>query len=247
MTDHHLSFQAGGLLQRRRREPEPLGEEPQHGACHGGSVRVPARDVVEAGMRHPNRVAPVGPETDPDGVAPARGGGAVQVDVGVVFDPAAGRVAAVVRGALGCRELVEGAHRGDRPRGVVVRDGERLVVVDEVEEAPVSGGLGRGGGGDRGGKGEVNDWDGYTGRSERSGGVGIRVDEEFRDGGDTGLDEATHAGPGLVEGLHERGAVGRYWRSNLTACRMLFTKPVLKKLPKSQPRVRPFGQKAKFI
>jgi hypothetical protein len=177
-------------------------------------VRVPLEDLVAADCRNARRVGPSGPQRNLDGVAPARGG-VVQVDVGEVGDPAV-HGAGVMGGALGGRELVEGAHGGERQFGVVFRDGEGPVVVDEVEEAPAAGGLGCGSCGDRCGEGEVDDGDGDAGRSERRGGVGVWVDEELRDGGGARFDEAAHAGAGLVKGLEERGAVGlgrrRRWR-----------------------------------
>lgn len=208
MAHHNLALEAGSRLQPRGPEPEPLRKEPQHGAPDGGGVRVPLEDLVAAGGRGARRVGPIGPKRDLDGVAPARGGGPVQVDVGKVGDPA-GHGAAVVRGALGGRELVEGAHGGERPRGVVLgdADAEGLVVVDEVEEAPAAGGLGCGGGGEGRGEGEVDDGDGDARGREGRGGVGVRVDEERGDGGDAGLDEAAHTRARLVEGLEERGAV----------------------------------------
>jgi hypothetical protein len=212
VADHDPTLEAGSLLQLRRPEPKPLGEEPQQGAPHGGGVRVPLEGLVAADGRDARRVGPLGPERYPDGVSPARGGGLEQVDVGGVGDPA-GHGAAVVRGALGGGELVEGAHGGERPRGVVLGDAEGLVVVDEVEEAPAAGGLGGCGGGEGRGEGEVDDGDGDARGREGRGGVGVRVHEERGDGGDAGLDEAADARAGLVEGLEERGAVGLGRRS----------------------------------
>ena len=143
-------------------------------------MRVPLEDLVAADCRDARRVGPIGPERDLDGVTPARGGGPVQVDVGRVGDPT-GHGAAVVRGALGGRELVEGAHGGERPRGVVLGDAEGLVVVDEVEEAPAAGGLGGGRRGEGRGEGEVDDGDGGARRRKGRGGVGVRMDEERGD------------------------------------------------------------------
>ena len=119
------------------------------------------------------------------------------------------------RGALGGGELVEGAHGGERQRGVLLGDAEGPVVVDEVEEAPAAGGLGGsgGGGGEGRGEGEVDDGDGDARGREGRGGVGVRVHEDRGDGGDAGLDEAADARAGLVEGLEERGAVGLGRRS----------------------------------
>ena len=159
MADHDLTLEAGSLLQPRGPEPKPLGEEPQQGAPHGGGVRVPLEGLVAADGRDARRVGPLGPERYLDGVAPARGGGPEQVDVRGVGDPA-GHGAAVVRGALGGGELVEGAHGGERPRGVLLGDAEGPVVVDQVEEAPAAGGLG---GGEGRGEGEVDDGNGDPG------------------------------------------------------------------------------------
>jgi len=61
------------------------------------------------------------------------------------------------RGALGGGELVEGAHGGERQRGVLLGDAEGPVVVDQVEEAPAAGGLGGGEGRE---EGEVDDGNG---------------------------------------------------------------------------------------
>ncbi|CAO2161346.1 unnamed protein product [Urochloa humidicola] len=140
-----------------------------------------------------------------DRVAPARRRRVVEVEVGGVVHPAVDRSAVVGR-PLGGRELVEGAHRGEGARGVVVVVGG--VVVDEVEEAPSAGGVGGSGGGCGEGEGEVDDGDGGDGRGVRDGGVGVRVAEDVRDGGDAGLHEPAHARAGLLEGPEELRAIG---------------------------------------
>ena len=68
--------------------------------------------------------------------------------------------------ALGGGELVEGAHGGERQRGVLLGDAEGPVVVDQVEEAPATGGLG---GGEGRGEGEVDDGNGDPGVRRRRG------------------------------------------------------------------------------
>lgn len=128
----------------------------------------------------------------PNGVALARGGGPEQIDVGEVRDPASHGVA-VVRGALGGRELIERAHGDERLRGVVLWDGEGLVVADEVEEAPAAGGFG-GGGGDGRGEGEVDGRDGDA-RGQEEGTTRGTVD----------------AAPGDQRGGPHRLAVRSWW------------------------------------
>ena len=204
VAHHHSPLEAGGLLQRLAAEAEPLAEQRHDGAGHGGGVRVPADDLGAARRRDAPRVGARGPERDLDGVAPARGAGPVQVEVGEVVHPAV-HGAAVVRGALRGGELVEGARGGEEPVGEA--GGDEVVVVDEVEETPLARRPRRGLGGERRGEGEVDDGDGDAGWSERDGGVGVGVAEDVRDGGDTGLDEAADAGACLVEGLDEGGAV----------------------------------------
>lgn len=81
------------------------------------------------------RVGPVGAQLDLDGVAPAGGGGAVEVEVGGVGDPAL-ELAGVVLGSGLDRELVEGSDGGD----CAVEEGEGDAVVDDVEEAEGRGG-----------------------------------------------------------------------------------------------------------
>ena len=218
VAHHELPVGAGRVLQRLGPEPEPLGKEAQQGARDGGGAGLPLEHLGAADGRDPvgEVGAAVGAQQDLDGVAPAGRGGVVQVDVGGVVDPACS--AAVVRRALGGGELVEGAHRREGARGVVVGGGgsgrgrgrgERVVVVDEVEEAPGAGGRRGGGGGEVGREGEVHDGDGGARRGERDGAVWVRVAEELRDGGDARLHEASHARAVVVEGLEELGAAGR--------------------------------------
>lgn len=76
------------------------------------------------------RVGPGRAQLDLDGVAPAGGGGAVEVEIGGVRDPALKFTGIVLRSGLD-RELVEGSDGGERP----LEEGKRDAVVDDVEEA----------------------------------------------------------------------------------------------------------------
>lgn len=78
------------------------------------------------------------------------------------------------------------------------------VVVNKAEEAPTVSGLDQGSGGEGCREGLV---DGGHGDAQGHGGLGIQMDEEHRNVGDTGVHEAMDASAGLVEGLEERGAI----------------------------------------
>ena len=158
-----LTLEARSLLQPRGPEPKPLGEEPQQGAPHGGGVRIPLDGLVAAdgwdARRPPGRASRARTLSGWCRASSRRG-----PETGRRWRSRRPRRA--WRGALGGGELVEGAHGGERPRGVLLGDAEGPVVVDQVEEAPAAGGLG---GGEGRGEGEVDDGNGDPGARRRRG------------------------------------------------------------------------------
>ena len=158
-----LTLEARSLLQPRGPEPKPLGEEPQQGAPHGGGVRIPLDGLVAAdgwdARRPPGRASRARTLSGWCRASSRRG-----PETGRRWRSRRPRRA--WRGALGGGELVEGAHGGERQRGVLLGDGEGPVVVDQVEEAPAAGGLG---GGEGRGEGEVDDGNGDPGARRRRG------------------------------------------------------------------------------